>query len=91
MKASVWANVLKEGQKRARNGQESIPSDQVECDTTQKNYPEKPPRKTTQKLPRNKTLILHLFRKELSISCYFIHMQDVKKSHQTWAHCQKMG
>ena len=86
MKASVWANVLKEGQKRARKGQESIPSDQVECETTQKNYPE-----TTQKLPRNKTLILHLFRKELSISCYFIHMQDVKKSHQTWAHCQKMG
>ena len=53
MKASVWANVLKEGQKRARKGQESIPSDQVECDTTQKNHPEKPPRKTTQKLPRN--------------------------------------
>ena len=50
------------------------------------NYP-----KTTQKLPRNKILILHLSRKELSISCYFIHMQDVKKSHLTWAHCQKMG
>ena len=50
------------------------------------NYPE-----TTQKLPRNKILILHLSRKELSISCYFIHMQDVKKSHLTWVHCQKMG
>ena len=88
MKASVWANVL-EGQEKARERQEDIPSDEAEGDITQKlprNYPE-----TTQKLPRNKTLILHLSRKELSISCYFIHMQDVKKSHLTWAHCQKMG
>ena len=77
MKASVWANVL-EGQEKARERQEDIPSDQVEGNIIQK-------------LPRNKILILHLPRKELSISCYFIHMQDVKKSHQTWAHCQKMG
>ena len=41
MKASVWANVLGEGQ-------ESIPGDQIEGETTHKNYP-----KTTQKLPGN--------------------------------------
>ena len=89
MKASVWANLLEEGQEKARERQEDIPSDQIEGDITPKlpgNYPE-----TTQKLPRNKILILHLSRKKLSISCYFIHLQDVKKSHQTWAHCQKMG
>ena len=79
MKASVWANVLGEGQ-------ESIPGDQIEGETTHKNYP-----KTTRKLPGNKTLILHLYRKRLSTSFFFIHMQDVKKSHLTWAHCQKMG
>ena len=42
MKASVWANVL-EGQEKARERQEDIPSDQVEGDITQKlpgNYPE---------------------------------------------------
>ena len=78
MKASVWANLLEEGQEKARERQEDIPSDQIEGDITQK-------------LPGNKILILHLSRKQLSISCYFIHMQDVKKSHQTWAHCQKMG
>ena len=80
MKASVWANVLKEGQKRARNGQESIPSDQVECDTTQKNHPEKLPRnypETTQKQDIDITpvqkgiidfLLLHPYagRKEIS-------------------------
>ena len=80
MKASVWANVLKEGQKRARKGQESIPSDQVECDTTQKNHPEKLPRnypETTQKQDIDITpvqkgiidfLLLHPYagRKEIS-------------------------
>ena len=42
MKAPVWANVL-EGQEKARERQEDIPSDQVEGDITQKlpgNYPE---------------------------------------------------
>ena len=41
MKASVWANVL-EGQEKARERQEDIPSDQVEGDITQtlpRNYP----------------------------------------------------
>ena len=80
MKASVWANVLKEGQKKARKGQESIPSDQVECDTTQKNHPEKLPRnypETTQKQDIDITpvqkgiidfLLLHPYagRKEIS-------------------------
>ena len=42
MKASVWANVL-EGQEKARERQEDIPSDEAEGDITQKlprNYPE---------------------------------------------------
>ena len=42
MKTSVWANVL-EGQEKARERQEDIPSDQIEGDITQKlprNYPE---------------------------------------------------
>ena len=64
---ALMANVLEEGQEKARERQESIPNDQAEGGTTQK-------------LPGNKTLILHLPRKELSISCYFIHTQDVKKS-----------
>ena len=60
MKATVWANVLDEGQERARKGkkgQENIPgnqkqpkSGQKDSGTTQKNYPEKLPRKTTQKI-----------------------------------------
>ena len=45
MKASVWANVLAEGQETAREGQENNPSDPMEGDATQKNYPEKLPRK----------------------------------------------
>ena len=45
MKASVWANVLEEGQETAREGQENNPSDPMEGDATQKNYPEKLPRK----------------------------------------------
>lgn len=44
MKAAVWANELEEGQERTRKGQENIPGDQIEGETTQKNYPE-----TTQK------------------------------------------
>ena len=57
MKASVWANELEEGQERTRKGQENIPGNQKQLeigqkdsDTTQKNYPEKLPRKTTQKI-----------------------------------------
>ena len=50
MKASVWANVLEEWQETAREGQENNPSDPMEGDATQKNYPEKLPRKTTQKI-----------------------------------------
>lgn len=63
-----------------RKGQESIPSDQVECDTTQKNHPEKLPRnypETTQKQDIDITpvqkgiidfLLLHPYagRKEIS-------------------------
>ena len=73
------------GRKRQEKGKKIFPAMRQKV-TLPRNYPE-----TTQKLPGNKTLILHLSRKELSISCYFIHMQDVKKSHLTWAHCQKMG
>ncbi len=52
MKATVWANILDEGQEKARKRQESILSDRK---TTQKNYPEKLPRKTTRKnYPENK-------------------------------------
>lgn len=93
MKATVWANVLEKGQEKVRKGQENIFNDQkrpdsaqIDCGTTQKIYPE-----TAQKLPRNRILRLHLRRKELSIFYFTIHMQDVKKSHLTWAHCQKMG
>ena len=74
MKASVWANVL-EGQEKAREKQENIPSDQVEGNITQKlprNYPE-----TTQKQDIDitpvqkgiiKFLLLHPYagRKEIS-------------------------
>ena len=45
-----------------RKGQESIPSDQVECDTTQKNHPEKLPRnypETTQKQDIDITPVLY--------------------------------
>ena len=38
MKATVWANELEKGQ-------ENFPGDQIEGETTQKNYPEKLPRK----------------------------------------------
>lgn len=74
MKASVWANVL-EGQEKAREKQENIPSDQVEGNITQKlprNCPE-----TTQKQDIDitpvqkgiiKFLLLHPYagRKEIS-------------------------
>ena len=74
MKASVWANVL-EGQEKARERQEDIPSDEAEGDITQKlprNYPE-----TTQKQDDDITpvqkgiidfLLLHPYagRKEIS-------------------------
>ena len=50
-KASVWANVLEEGQEKARKGQENISNDQkrpdsaqIDCGTTQKIYPENLPR-----------------------------------------------
>ena len=45
MKATVWANVLEEGQGRVIKGQDSFPGDQTKGETTQKNYPEKLPRK----------------------------------------------
>lgn len=51
MNASVWANVLEEGQEKARKGQENISndqkrpdSDQIDCGTTQKNHPEDLPK-----------------------------------------------
>ena len=72
----------KKGKKRARKGQDAITSDQKANQEGSE---------TTQKLSRNKILRLHLYRKELSSFCFRIHMQDVKKSHLTWAHCQKMG
>ena len=59
MKASVWANVLEEGQEKARKGQENILSDKK---TTQKNYPEKLPRKTTQKISDTQTRIVNYLR-----------------------------
>ena len=49
-RASVWANVLEEGQEKARKGQENISNDQkrpnsaqIDCGTTQKTYPENLP------------------------------------------------
>ena len=43
MKASVWANVLEEGQE---NGQENATTGSNDANTTQKNYPEKLPGKS---------------------------------------------
>ena len=74
MKASVWANVL-EGQEKARERQEDIPSDQVEGDITQKlprNYPETTRKQDIDITPVQKEIIdfllLHPFagRKEIS-------------------------
>ena len=74
MKASVWANVL-EGQEKARERQEGIPSDQVEGDTTQKlprNYPETTQKQDIDITPVQKGIIdfllLHPYagRKEIS-------------------------
>ena len=74
MKASVWANVL-EGQEKARERQEDIPSDQIEGDITQKlprNYPETTRKQDIDITPVQKEIIdfllLHPFagRKEIS-------------------------
>ncbi|MDY4891549.1 MAG: ATP-binding protein, partial [Prevotella sp.] len=74
MKASVWANVL-EGQEKARERQEDIPSDQVEGDITQKlprNYPEATQKQDIDITPVQKRIIdfllLHPYagRKEIS-------------------------
>ena len=62
MKASVWANVLEEGQEKARIGQENSLSDHIEGETTQKNYPEKLPRKTTQKISAIQIQIVDFLR-----------------------------
>lgn len=59
MKATVWANILDEGQEKARKRQESILSDRK---TTQKNYPEKLPRKTTRKISDIQTRIVDYLR-----------------------------
>ena len=86
MKASVWANVL-EGQEKAREKQENIPSDQVEGNITQKlprNYPE-----TTQKQDIDitpvqkgiiKFLLLHPYagRKEISSNLGLLSEDGVK-------------
>ena len=74
MKASVWANVL-EGQEKARERQEDIPSDQLEGDITQKlprNYPETTQKQNVDITPVQKGIIdfllLHPYagRKEIS-------------------------
>ena len=74
MKASVWANVL-EGQEKARERQEDIPSDQAEGDITQKlprNYPETTQKQDVDITPVQKGIIdfllLHPYagRKEIS-------------------------
>ena len=75
MKASVWANVLEEGQEKARERQESIPNDQAEGGTTQKlpkNYPETTRKQEIDITPARKGIIdfllLHPYagRKEIS-------------------------
>lgn len=51
MKATVWANILDEGQEKARKGKKRA----RKYSERQKNYPEKLPRKTTRKnYPENK-------------------------------------
>ena len=74
MKASVWANVL-EGQEKARERQEDIPSDEAEGDITQKlprNYPETTQKQDIDITPVQKGIIdfllLHPYagRKEIS-------------------------
>ena len=74
MKASVWANVL-EGQEKARERQEDIPSDEAEGDITQKlprNYPETTRKQDVDITPVQKGIIdfllLHPYagRKEIS-------------------------
>ena len=74
MKASVWANVL-EGQEKARERQEGIPSDQAGGDITQKlprNYPETTQKQDIDITPVQKGIIdfllLHPYagRKEIS-------------------------
>lgn len=59
MKATVWANILDEGQEKARKGQENILSDRK---TTQKNCPEKLPGKTTRKISDMQTRIVDYLR-----------------------------
>ena len=74
MKASVWANVL-EGQEKARERQEDIPSEEAEGDITQKlprNYPETTRKQDVDITPVQKGIIdfllLHPYagRKEIS-------------------------
>ena len=74
MKASVWANVL-EGQEKARERQEDIPSDEAEGDITQKlprNYTETTQKQDVDMTPVQKGIIdfllLHPYagRKEIS-------------------------
>ena len=55
MKATVWANELEKGQ-------ENFSGDQIEGETTQKNYPEKLPRKTTQKISDIQVRIVDFLR-----------------------------
>ena len=74
MKTSVWANVLEEGQEKGKRPSQVARKQTRKEAELPRNYPE-----TTQKLPRNKTLRLRLYRKELSSFCFRIHMQDVKK------------
>ena len=62
MKSSVWANVLEDGQETVREGQDNNPSGPIEGETTQKNYPEKLPRKTTQKISSIQKRIVDFLR-----------------------------
>ena len=62
MKATVWANILEEGQENTLHAPKLPESDQKDDETTQKNYPEKLPRKTTQKITEIQSRIIDYLR-----------------------------
>ena len=91
MKASVWANVL-EGQEKARERQEDIPSDEAEGDITQKlprNYPETTQKQDVDITPVQKGIIdfllLHPYagRKEISSNLGSLSEDGVKYNLKT--------
>ena len=64
MKASVWANVLEEGQE---NGQENATTGSNDANTTQKNYPEKA-RKRSKRARKGQEKLLALIKTNPYIS-----------------------